>query len=259
MSGRSIDPADYQAVARPVAAMPKDFPAGSHVPLHRHARAQLLYAARGVMCVSTPDGAWVVPPHRAVWIPPETEHEIRMSGEVAMRTLYIDPRASPGLPARCTVLEVSPLLRELILAAMGEPLEYPHHSRGEAIATLVLHEIAAVEAEPLHLPMPRDPRLAAICRRVVERIGADETLDELARDAGLSTRTLARLFQRETGMNFLAWRQQARLAEALTRLAAGQPSTVVAQDIGYASPSAFSAMFSRMLGTTPARYFNPPD
>ena len=255
MPARSSDPHDYQTVGRAVAAMPKDFPPGSHVPPHRHPRAQLLYAVAGIMRVSTPEGSWVVPPHRAVWIPPETEHEITMSGAVAMRTLYIDPRASSGSPARCTVLAVPPLLRELILAAMQEPVEYPSGSRGDAIAALLLHEINAVEAEPLHLPLPRHPRLAAVCRRVVERIGGDETLDALARDAGLSTRTLARLFQRETGMSFLAWRQQARLAEALTRLASGQPSTLVAQDVGYASPSAFAAMFRRMLGTTPARYF----
>ncbi len=256
---RSTDPADYQSVATPVAAMPKDFAAGHHILPHRHLRAQLLHAASGVMRVSTLIGTWAVPPQRAVWIPPGTEHEIRMAGPVAMRTLYIDPGAAPDLPAICTALDVSPLLRELILAAMTEPVEYAPGSHGEAIARLLLQEIAAVRAVPLHLPMPRDKRLVAVCRRVEAAPGATPGLDDLARDAGLSTRTLARLFQRETGMSFLAWRQQARLADALARLAAGQPSTTVARDLGYASPSAFAAMFRRTLGTTPGRHFARQD
>jgi AraC-like DNA-binding protein len=252
---RSTDSAEYQRVPRPVAAMPKNFAAGDVVAPHRHRRAQLLYAAEGVMRVTTPAGTWVVPPHRAVWIPPDTEHEIRMIDAVAMRTIYISRRAAARLPAACVVVEVSALLRELILAAMQEPILYPHGGRGEAIARLLLHEIAAVEAVPLHVPMPHDRRLKRLCRSVLDRLGDDVTLDELAADAGASVRTVARLFRQDMGTSFTSWRQQARLAEALTRLAMGMPVAVVAGDLGYASPSAFAAMFRRVLGTPPQRYF----
>jgi AraC-like DNA-binding protein/mannose-6-phosphate isomerase-like protein (cupin superfamily) len=252
---RSTDPAAYQRVPRPVAAMPKDFVAGDVVPPHRHRRAQLLYAAEGVMRVTTPAGTWVVPPHRAVWIPPDTEHQIRMIDAVAMRTIYISRKAAARLPAECVVVEVSALLRELILAAMTEPIHYPRGGRGEAIARLLLCEIAAVQAIPLHVPMPHDRRLKRVCQSVLDRLGDDLTLDQLAADAGASVRTVARLFRHDMGMSFTSWRQQARLAEALTRLARGLPVAVVAGDLGYASPSAFAAMFRRVLGTAPHRYF----
>jgi hypothetical protein len=145
---RSTDPAAYQDVSRPVAAMPKNFAAGAVVPPHRHKRAQLLYAAAGVMRVTTPSGTWVVPPHRAVWIPPGITHEIRMIDAVAMRTLYVSRNAAARLPRDCVVVEVSGLLRELILAAMNEPVHYRTGSRGEAIARLLLHEIATVQGYP---------------------------------------------------------------------------------------------------------------
>lgn len=253
---RSTNAEDYQRVARPVAAMPKDFPSGHHIARHSHERGQLLYATRGVMRVSTNQGSWVVPPQRALWIPPGVEHEIRMSGAVAMRTLYIAPETSAALPAGCQVIEISELLRALILAAMEEPVEYDSGSRGEAIAQLLLHELRGMAVVPLHLPLPQDARLQAVCRRVQQSLGADVDIETLARDAGMSSRSLARLFQRETGMGFLAWRQQARLAEALAQLSAGKPVALVAGDLGYASPAAFTAMFRRSLGTTPGRYFS---
>lgn len=257
---RSTDPRDYQRVGRPVAAMPKDFPPGHHIPPHSHERGQLVYATSGVMRVTATQpnangGTWIVPPQRALWIPPGVTHEIRMSGRVAMRTLYIAAETAAGLPDACRVIEVSDLLRALILAAMEEPVDYAANSRGAAIAALLLHELRGVEAQPLHLPQPRDARLQAICRRVAEHLGEDVGLERLASDAGLSSRSLARLFQRETGMGFAAWRQQARLAEALAMLSTGRAVALVAADLGYASAAAFTAMFRRALGTTPGRYF----
>lgn len=254
---RSTNPEDYQRVARPVAAMPKDFASGHHIARHSHERGQLLYATRGVMRVSTGQGTWVVPPQRALWIPPGIEHEIRMSGAVAMRTLYIAPKTTRTLPTDCQVIEVSELLRALILAAMEEPVDYDSGSRGEAVAQLLLHELRGVAVVPLHLPMPRDAKLQTVCRRVQKSLSNDIDIETLARDAGMSSRSLARLFQRETGMGFLAWRQQARLAEALAQLSTGKPVALVAHDLGYASPAAFTAMFRRSLGTTPGKYFAP--
>src|SRR5258708_3183438 len=102
--------------------MAKAFPDGFRVAPHRHLRAQLVYAVTGMMRVASAGGAWIVPPLRAVWIPPETEHEIRMVGAVAMRTLYIAPDAAPWLPAGCAVVEVSGLFRELILGMAADPV-----------------------------------------------------------------------------------------------------------------------------------------
>ncbi|MCW0233634.1 MAG: helix-turn-helix transcriptional regulator [Ferrovibrio sp.] len=253
---RSTNAEDYQRVARPVAAMPKDFPHGHHIAPHSHERGQVIYATTGVMRVSTTQGTWVVPPQRALWIPPGVAHEIRMSGAVAMRTLYIAADTAASLPPACRVIEVSDLLRALILAAMEEPVDYAAGSRGEAIAQLLLHELRGVAVVPLHLPLPQDARLQTICRRMQENLRAELDIETLAHDAGMSSRSLARLFQRETGLGFQAWRQQARLAEALAQLSSGKPVAVVARDLGYASPAAFTAMFRRSLRTTPGRYFS---
>ena len=253
-SFKSIDPRDYQRVPRPVAAMPKEFADGFVIAPHRHERAQLLYASTGTMRVLTDDGSWIVPPLRGLWIPAATEHEIRMCGAVAMRTLYIEPAVAPWQPRACQVIEVLPLLRELILAAMAEPVEYEVDGRAGQIMTLLLEELRRAPAVPLRIPMPRDRRLLALCRALLERPEADDSLEAWAERVHASPRTLSRLFLRETAMSFAAWRQQVRLAEALSRLALGQPVGDVARALGYASASAFTAMFRRALGATPRLY-----
>jgi AraC-like DNA-binding protein len=206
---------------------------GEVIVWHRHDHAQLFYGGSGLMRVETTSGAWVVPPARAVWIPPGIDHQVTAVGTVEMRAIYLLPEAIGGLPDGCRVLGVSPLLRELVAAALRvEPLEH------------------------LHLPMPRDRRLRAVTEALIADPADPRTLADFAAAAGASARTLARRFLAETGLTFGAWRQQLRLHEALARLAQGEPVTAVAFDIGYESPSAFIAMFRRALGATPGQYLS---
>ena len=247
--------ADDVAIDRPVAAWAGDYAAGARLPPHRHSRAQLVFAASGVMNVSTARGTWVVPPSRAVWVPAEIEHGIMMSGAVEMRTIYVRKAAARGLPRAPCVLNVSPLLRELIMRAMMLPPLYEPRSADGRVMAMILDEIKSLPVMPLELRMPRDGRLLRLCSTVLDDPGATQGFEQLARQSGASVRTLARLFRRETGLTFTRWRQQARLMEALRRLATGDPITVVALDLGYATPSAFTYMFRRTLGLPPSRFY----
>ena len=121
------------------------------------------------------------------------------------------------------------------------------------IAVLV-DEVLMLESPPLHLPAPRDPRLRSITDVLVDDPSDPRGPSEWSKMVGASERTLARLFVKETGMGFREWRQQLRLLKAIERLAGGEDVTSVALDLGYRSPSAFIAMFKRVLGETPGRY-----
>lgn len=236
----------------PVSAYPRDYLDGAHQPLHLHREAQLLYAVSGVMRVVTAQGVWVIPPTRAVWIPPQIGHEIFMSGDVQMRSLFIAPELSPASLQHCCVLAVTPLLRELILRAV----QGPPHADNPLIQQLMLEELAGLENLPLHIPMPSDRRLQSICLALLRTPDHPNTLEDWAQQVGASSRTLARLFQQQLKMNFNAWRQQLRLMEALPRLLAGDSVQSVARDLGYGSARAFSAMFRRLLGDNPREYLN---
>jgi len=265
--GSHLFPADYDPgnvidPARPVLGFARDdelFRTG----WHQHRRAQLLFSIEGVMTVSTKTGTWVVPPQQAVWVPPGTEHDVSADQRIAMRSLYVDPSVLDRLPKTCCVLTVPPLLRELILRAVRLPAAYPHDGPEARLMAVIPDELAGLTPEPLHLPLPADPRLRAVTDALIADPGDGRDLRQWARTAGASERTLARLFVKETGMTFGTWRQRRRLLAAIGRLAEGQPVTSVAFDLGYDSPSAFITMFRRTLGATPGRYLqqgaNPAD
>ena len=251
---RSTDPLDYQRVPRAVAAMPKDFVAGFEVLPHTHERAQLIYATAGTMRVSTDNGMWMVPPQRALWMPTGVRHSIVMLSDLTMRTLYLREDAAEFMPEVCRVLPVSPLLRELIVRATELPLDYDEDGPAGLVVALIIAELRGLQSLPLQLPMPSDPRLRALCQALLDTPGDQRTLDEWAVTLNASARTLARHFQSETGLSFGAWRQQARVLEAMGRLGNGAPVTQVALDLGYDSVSAFSAMFRRAAGASPSAY-----
>jgi AraC-like DNA-binding protein len=249
------------SVQRPVRVRARSLPADMHFLPHRHPWAQLAYCATGIVQVtaSPNDGladevTFIVPPSRAVWIAPGATHSISVREAARLRTLYLDASTTPQGWHGCRVIVVSPLLRELI-HALDAPLPAP---REAMLAALVQDEITYAETQSLGVPMPHaqtgDKRLRALCEAVLQAPSERATLAEWAADTGASERTMARLFREELGVSYQQWRQQAVLAHALPLLARGAPVSEVAAASGYASDSAFSAMFKAAMGQSPSRF-----
>jgi AraC-like DNA-binding protein len=245
----------FHATSRPMAAMEIDYPHSSSTGLHAHPRGQLLHAIEGVMIVRSALGSWVVPPNRAVWLAPALEHDVRMCGDVKIRTVFVDSDAATGLPPSSCVIAVSPLLRELLIAAVRIPTDYQPGTRDERLMRLLLDELHQLDVLPLHLPMPKDPRLRSVCEALIANPEASSTAEHWAQQLRLTSKTIHRLFAQQTGLSFAQWRQQARLLYALERLARGERIIDIALDSGYASQSAFTAMFRRHFGMPPSAFF----
>ncbi len=243
-----------EALPQSVVAYGRDLAPHETIPFHQHRRAQLIYASQGVMNVTTSAASYVVPPHQAVWMPGATGHRIDARSAVAMRTLYIEPNATLELPRDVCVLQISALLRELILVAVDEGPHYESHHPQARLSAVILDQICVQSITPLALPMPTDPRLLRVTTALISNPGDGRDLADWAHLAGASKRTLGRLFMAQTGMSFRTWRQQCRLLRALELLATGENITSIALILNYESTSAFIAMFRRYLGTTPARY-----
>lgn len=244
----------FDDVKRPAIVLGNEYPDGYLIPPHRHRRSQMLYGASGAIIVSTEQGNWVVPPQRAIWIPGGVEHHVIMLGAVSTRSVYLEPAAAGGMPDRCQVIGISPFLRSLMSEALDLPVDYDPDSRAGALMTLLQHEMRQMPVLPLALPFPRHPALAKYCRRFLDRPTAHETIGDWSLSLGLSRRAFTRLFRRETGLSFVAWRQQACLFAALPRLVAGEAVTAIAIDLGYDNPASFTTMFRRALGASPRNY-----
>ncbi|REJ04669.1 AraC family transcriptional regulator [Microbacterium bovistercoris] len=235
----------------PVLPIATDYPPGYLLRWHEHRRAQFLYAATGTMLVETDDGAWTVPGERGVLIPPRTRHQVRML-DVQTSSLYIEPAAVPWWPASCRVVDVGPMLRELLLAASDIEGEYSAAGREGVLVALILHELAALPETPLHVPLPVRAPFAALCRSFLAAPDASVSNAAWARTVGMSERTLTRHFSAEVRMSPAAWRVRALLLAAIPMLRHRSVSQV-ATDLGYSSPAAFSVAFAREFGMPPSR------
>lgn len=236
----------------PVLALGRVYPAGFKVALHSHRRAQLWFARRGIVLVSTDDRRWMIPPGHALIIPAGVEHSAEMISAVEMRSIYVNVASDEARRPR--VVEVTPLAQNLIEELVEEEDRPVRENRLTMVTDLLLDEFRQLPERPLGLPFPHDQRLARLCRQFLKIPSATVSIDDWARDMGIGRRSFTRLFRAQTGISFVMWRQQACLFASLPRLADGEAITNVALDAGYENIAAFSTMFRRMLGRSPSTY-----
>ena len=238
---------------------------------HRHPWGQLALSRTGVVRLTVNNGSFIVPPSRALWVAPGVEHALTVLEDAVLNTVYFHqprdrcgpqvPRAQEAEWRQCRVLEVSELLRALVLEmdvqpdGEGAPLSPAQLQREKRIGALVMDELRRARPVRMGVDLPADKRLLALCEAVLADPTRHATLEGWARDAGASPRTVARLFRSQLGTSFLQWRQQVLLARALTLAARKQPMAHIAAELGYSSASAFSAMVTRSVGAPPSRFF----
>lgn len=243
---------------RPLRAKEHFLKADTFVELHSHPWPQLTFSTRGVIRLSTEDGSYIVPPSRALWVPPDMPHSVTLIEDAELRTVYLHSWLGPGWE-KCEVLEISPLLRALMLALDttpdGLPPADPHAAQRERwIAPLLVDELERATQIRIDVPLPADKRLRQLCETLLRNPASRATLAERAEAIGASERTVARLFRDQLGMSWQQWRQQAVLAHALPLLARGMAVSQVASASGYATDSAFCAMFKAATGKSPTAF-----
>lgn len=247
-------PGPYPSEGRPVTLRARDLGVAYQMEPHRHLWGQVTFTLEGVVRVTANNSSWIVPPLRAIWIAPHVEHAVTVLEKARLRPLCVLAERAPFAGSECKVLEVSSLLRELIVAL--EQLDPGTEPAREALlAELILDELARSATRPIRVPLPEDKRLKVLCAALMDDPASPQTLEHWAQQVGASGRTLARLFERELGLTFGQWRQQVRLAHAAPLIARGLPLAQVAEQLGYTSQSAFSAMFKKTFGTTPSAFF----
>lgn len=249
---RPQSPDKHPSPERPVRLAARNLPTEEIISMHSHTWGQLTYTPQGMMQILANNNTWFVPPLRAIWIPPNVAHEVRIIEPSQLRLLNIHADFAPFRGTDCVVLEVSSLLRELIasmeLIEVASPREFH-------IAAVIMDELEAAKPLPIRLPMPKDKRLKNLCEILLGDPASGLTMEDYAIQVGASSRTLSRLFEQELDMSFTAWRQQMRLSKASPLITSGMPLSQVASELGYASQSAFSAMFKKTFGESPSSFF----
>jgi AraC-like DNA-binding protein len=240
----------------PIHGLGMELVLGGTIESHRHHRGQVMTAPSGVATVKAGGRTYVMSGKRGVWIPEGMPHELLASTEVKLRNLQITRELAPGLPDTACAISVSPLFSELLGSAVEGDQWIQEGSRESKILDLLVLEFRIADDLVFSFPEPKDPRLKRICAVLQKDPSDGRSLAEWADVAGGCTRTLERLFRKETGLTFAQWRRQLRLHDAIIRLHRGQPVTSVAFDAGYDNTSSFIEMFRRVTGRTPGQFLD---
>lgn len=233
---------------------------GMGLPAHSHDDAQLTFAVSGMVQVHTDEGRWLVPPQLAVWIPAGVTHRLDVLTDAELWMVHWDPHvarawAPPAPLDRPFTLRVTPLMQALLKTAFAADITA---EKADLVSRLILHELTETAPAPTFLPLPTSP----VGQRVADLALGDKQnrldADELASRAATSVRSVSRLFPAETGLTLKAWRQRARIVQAMDRLARGTTIAQVSAEFGFASTASFSAAFRQVTAMTPTTFLGNP-
>ncbi len=228
-------------------------PQGRVTPAHHHTCGQLYGTEQGLLTAEFQKSQWVIPATHAVWVPANCLHGMTSHGAFYGWSLYFHESISEKLPVLPKTFPVSGLLREALRRVETWHPQTQQEAQ-QALTTVMVHEILDAAPASFGLPMPADPRLLNVARRLLSDVSNTQGVEQWAAGSGLSARTLIRLFPLHTGFTFSAWRQRARMMRAVELLASGERVQNVALEVGYDNTSAFIAVFRKALGTTPGNF-----
>ncbi|WP_280264945.1 AraC family ligand binding domain-containing protein, partial [Nocardia wallacei] len=203
-----------QEMAAPTLA--RRHPGGSRIERHRHPEHQLVFTSCGAVEVRTDAGCWIAPGDRAIWIPAGCWHEHHFYGPTRFHCVAftdgLDERTRPS------VLTVSPLVRELIIACSTEP-DMPA-AEAQRLHRVLLDRLRRSPEQPLRLPAARDPRLRRACALVERDLTVGWTLGARGRGGGAAPRPHTPQLPAGLGVALPPWRAPPRRASAPPQRAA---------------------------------------
>jgi len=240
---------------RPILFYVKEMKKGEHDMVHQHTWHQIIYPIQGMLKTLSGGYQFIIPHHRALFVPANTEHESHMIHDTTFVGIYINPVNNRQSPLECQVMEVSNFFRELILHLKQQTDD--EGDKSQVISRLVdvlYDQVWTQRAIEFEIPMPSDRRLVQIVDTLISNPSNNLTLNDWSENVGASERTLSRLFKKEVNLSFPQWRQRLRLISALRILEQDISIDNVAHQVGYQSCSSFIEAFKKSFKLTPQQY-----
>lgn len=221
---------------------------------HTHPEHVVFFPILGTDSVEVAGVSRALTVGEGVWVPAGTPHVVLRAPSSTMAAVHIDPSAWPEGSTLIRIVGVRPALRELLIYLMEAAISKEQRLRAQRVCLELLADEGGREFD---LVIPQDERIAPIVERLLADPADGRSIEEWAWVASLSSRTVARVFERTTGMSFNAWRMKLRIVRAVEMLISGTPVGVVAGKVGYASIGAFSNAFHRVSGHRPHEFLPP--
>ncbi|PFG58011.1 AraC-like protein [Vibrio sp. ES.051] len=234
---------------KPVLMEKRQLEAGTGVPEHQHPRGQFIWAESGTFSILSNNKVWIVPTSCGIWIPSNAFHELSSDTKTVLLSLYVDPFYEVlSENEHAVVMKLSSLLKDVMKRLVSENTNQ-NYSR--LLGLVVLEELSCLEQTTYWMPSGTDPRLKKLLSLLINEFSSDHQLRALAPKVGASPRTIERLFIKEIGLTFRAWKSRYKLILARDLIEQGLTTKSVAHEIGYKSIPSFTREFSKFFGVPP--------
>lgn len=229
---------------------------------HQHTKNQLLYAEGGIIHIFIHDRHWYLPGRCFMLIPAGVEHSIlTFSKKVSLYNFYFKVEDyNQNFYGESNIYYAGDLLREMILYTKSwkgkiDKKEAPKYYFLKALKeNIPLMETTKLPTEIQH-PFPKDPKLIEIAHFLSKNLDKNYTIEEVAKEFGLSTRTLSRKFKETMGISYVRFLRSLRITKSLELISENQYNMYeIAMMVGYNSLSSFSNIFYKIAGIRPTEY-----
>ncbi len=244
------------------AGAPSAIVAGFRVPRvptewspHAHPLHELVWVRGGTLTSRVEDRVFTVSEGHGLWMPAGVVHGGRATAGAEFHDAFFAPDRTPFAFTEPKAIAMTPLLESLLTHLSRTDLDEAARARAEA----VVFDVLEPSERQFALQLPGDPRIDVIAEALLDDPADCRSLEEWARQLGVSDRTITRAFRHTTGLSFAQWRQMLRVHRALMLLSEGFDVMTVSEALGYAQPSSFIAAFRRVMGTTPGAFFDTAD
>jgi len=223
--------------------------------MHSHNHGQLIFVSKGTLRLTTPNGAWVVPQQKIVWIPPDKRHSVMCKGLLSSWKIVTPQSYQKFLPPGISVLQTSNLLL-VALDSIPENKKMISSGKLKLLIELIKQELQSAKSKSFGVTLPKSSQFSSLTDVLLKNPEDPRTIDQWAKAIGMSRRTFTRTFVAETGSSFAEWKRTLIFGKALNLLSEGHNVDETANDLGYSSSSAFVAAFGKRFGTTPGQFFS---
>lgn len=232
-----------------------DHGTGETISLHHHPFMQLTLPLQGTVKLQLEQGWWLATPGTGILVAAGVEHRAIYPRTSRLINVHFSLDSTENAPPAAQMVNVSEMLMALGHELQTLAARKTHNAPLEAMRQVLIYQLRqnVIETD-LFMPEGTDRRLQKVIYTLRSNPGCTDSLAVLAQSSGTSQRTLARLFEKETGMTFLRWRERLRMMVAIERMMSGQSIVETALDLGYQSASSFTTAFTRLVGIPPGKY-----
>lgn len=226
--------------------------------MHKHSKAQLIYVESGFQYLTVNEKIYLLPQKHAAWIPPNALHKTNSHSEkIKLMVIFFDVSKTDLFYHEASIFSVSPVLKEMIKYAEKWSRNIKENTDENVFLKALYNELPSFVADaiPLHISLPDDKRLTAAVKYLNNNYTKDIKMEELSEIAGLSLRSIERIFKKETGLTLSKYQQMLRIIKSLELLSANKWTiSEIAYKVGYKSLQAYTNSFRSVMQYRPSDF-----